>query len=570
MNKQAQVGLFTILGLIAVFAVFFVLADFGTRARGYKVGVHFQAASGLRNAAIVYLSGVPIGAVDEIMLLPDYSTEVVLAIRPGFAIPRKSRFLIQAPITGEPTVLIEPPPNVSSSVATLPREVLPLAEQPRGTNPTTFADLLEQGQGEVRRLDDLLAQFQRAEPSLLAELQSTLRNANALTTNANRSLTKVTGKAETLADSLQQNLTLASRNVVALTGSLNSVVQRDSVSIDVLLAQLTRTSKSFGETVDSLHDVATNPTVKQNLIDTTRDFAATAKAFAALTNDLHNVTGNPQTQNQLRDAVAQLDATSQKVDSLVGQLGGTSKVYGVDASATPAPAQPNDAPSEANPAPPAPSAPAAPGSTATPVPPGAEVPPATPAGRDNSAGARANRDGAANGSANGAGTASNAALANLRRRLNGFTKDLVQLQVRVSELSPARPGSLTTNTSPLLTSDRGPQSDFNLFVLPHARTGLEAGVNDVGSAGTSTANAILINRSGGLAYGGGIEYSRLGLNAAIARGVFGFETRAYDLRHPTVDSYVNLLAFPKLQIFGGERDLTHVDRRTVFGLQFEF
>jgi ABC-type transporter Mla subunit MlaD len=566
MNKQAQVGLFTILGLIAVFAVFFVLADFGTRARGYKVGVHFQAASGLRNAAIVYLSGVPIGAVDEITLLPDYTTEVVLAIRPGFAIPRQSRFLIQAPITGEPTVLIEPPAHVSSSVATLPREVLPLAEQPRGTNPTTFADLLEQGQGEVRRLDDLLAQFQRAEPSLLAELQSTLRNANALTTNANRSLTKVTGKVETLADSLQRNLTLASTNVVALTGSLNSVVQRDSVSIDILLAQLTRTSKSFGETVDSLHDVATNPAVKKNLIDTTRDFAATAKAFAALTNDLHNVTGNPQTQNQLRDAVAQLDATSQKVDSLVGQLGGTSKVYGVDPNATPAPAEPGSAPSAAIPGSPAPGAPPAPGAASTPVPPGAEVPQVRPEGRDDNAGALANR----NGAANGTGTASNAALANLRRRLNGFTKDLVQLQVRVGELSPARPGSLGTNTSPLLTADRGPESDFNLFVLPHARTGFEAGVNDVGSSGTSTANAILINRSGSLSYGGGIEYSRLGVNAAIARGVFGFETRAYDLRHPTLDSYVNILAFPKLQLFGGERDLTHVDRRTVFGLQFEF
>ena len=179
MNKQAQVGLFTILGLVAVFAVFFVLADFGTRTQGYKIGVHFKAASGLRNASIVYLSGVPIGAVDQITLLKDYSTEVVLAVKPGYEIPLNSRFLIQAPITGEPTVLIEPPADVSSTVATLPHEVLPIDQQPHGTNPTSFADLLEQGQGEIRRLDDLLAQFQRAEPVLLsASLQSTLKNAN--------------------------------------------------------------------------------------------------------------------------------------------------------------------------------------------------------------------------------------------------------------------------------------------------------------------------------------------------------------------------------------------------------
>jgi ABC-type transporter Mla subunit MlaD len=556
MSKQAQVGLFSLLGLVAVFAVFFVLADFGTRAQGYKIGVHFRAASGLRNAASVYLSGVPIGAVDNISLLPDYSTEVILAIREGFDIPLNSRFLIQAPITGEPTVLIEPPPNVSRDVATVPHEILPVDQQPRGTNPTSFADLLEQGQGEVRRLDDLLAQFQRAEPTLLAELGSTLRNADALTTNANASLSKITAKAETLADSLQKNLTVASGNVVDLTGSLNSLVQHDSGQINDLLAQLSRTSKSFGETVDSLHDIATNPRVKENLIDTTRDFAATAKALADITGDLRNVTGNPQTQAQLRDTVAQLDATSQKVDSLVGQLGGTSKVYGVDANATPGPA-------------------------ITPIPPGF-VPTSQPVlpqppqslsspSASQSAPAAAAAAGTSNGSAPRAtAPSSGSALANLRARLNGFTKDLVQLQIRAGQLSPARPGSLVKNTSPLLTADRGPETDFNAFILPRAHTGLEAGVNDVGSSGTSTANFMLLTRGAGFTYGGGLEYSRLGLTASVASSRVGFEARAYDLRHPTLDSYLNLFAQPKFQIFGGERDLTHADRRTVFGLQFEF
>jgi ABC-type transporter Mla subunit MlaD len=554
MNKQAQVGLFTILGLVAVFAVFFVLADLGTRTRGYKIGVHFQAASGLHSASIVYLSGVPIGAVDRITLLKDYTTEVIMAINPGFDIPENSRFLIQAPITGEPSVLIEAPANVSSTVATLPHDVLPIEQQPRGTNPSSFADLLEQGQGEIRRLDDLLAQVQKAEPGLLGELKSTLHNANSLTTNANVSLSKVTTKAEELADSLQRNLTVASDNVVVLTTSLNAVVKRDSVSIDGLLAQLSRTSKSFGETVDSLHDVATNPTVKQNLIDTTRDFAATAKAFAELTNDLRKVTSDPQTQAQLRDTVAQLDATSQKVDSLVGQLGGVSKVYGIDPNATaapvPTPIPPGFVPTSQPVLPP-------------PAVPGASPPPAAPSSLGAPAGTSAGNAPAVTTPTN------NVALANLRNRLNGFTKDLVQLQVRVGQLSAARPGSLTTNTSPLLTADRGPESDFNVFILPHARTGLEGGVNDVGS-GTSTANVMLLNRGQGFTYGGGIEYSRLGLTTSVAKGPVGIEARAYDLRHPTLDTYLNLFAFPKFQIFGGERDLTHVDRRTVFGLQFEF
>jgi ABC-type transporter Mla subunit MlaD len=542
MNKQALVGLFTILGLVAVFAVFFVLSDFGTRARGYKIGVHFAAASGLRDAAIVYLSGVPVGAVDSISLLKDYSTEVVLAIDPGYEIPIGSRFIIQAPITGEPTILIEPPAAVAATSQTLPHEVLPIEDQPKGVNPASFADLLEQGQGEIRRVDNLLAQLQAAEPQLLGELKDTLANANTLTANANRSLTSASSQVAVLTTSLQKNLTAASNNVVDLTGTLDSVVRRDSGQVDGLLAQLSATSKSFGETVDSLHGIATDPKVKANLVNTTRDFALTAHTFALLTEDFRKVTSNPQTQAQLRDTVAQIDATSQKVDALVGQLGGTSKVYGVDAGATPAPA-PSELP---------------PGQVPTsqpilPQPGSSAAPPGTSSSTTGTGSAKPGAGG----------------LTALRARLNQFTKDLEELQIRASDLSPLRPGSANRNVSPLLTADRGPQSDVNMFILPHARSGLELGVNDIGSGGTSTANALILSRSTGFTYGGGVEYSRLGVTTSVGNRSFSLETRAYDLRHPTLDEYINLILAPKFQLFGGERDLTHTSRRTTFGLQFE-
>jgi ABC-type transporter Mla subunit MlaD len=535
MSKQALVGLFTILGLGAIFAVFYVMTGFGSKNGGYDVGVRFRSASGLRPGAAVSLAGVPIGTVDGIALQPDYSTDVILAIQRGFEIPNGSRFVIAAPLTGEPTVLIEPPRDLAAGAPTLPHGVLPYDQQPRGVNPTSISDVLEQGQGEVKRVDDILAQLQKVEPSLLAELGASIRNANHLTQHADNSLTHLESKFDTISDSLQRSLGAASTNVVELTGTLNHTASRDSVAIDSLLAQLQHTSKSFGETVDSLHDVATNPKVKQNLIDTTQQFALTAKTFAELTGDLRNVTGNPQTQAQLRDTVAQLDATSQKVDSLVGQFGGTSNVYGVDAGATPAPG-------------------------ATPTPPGflpTSKPAIPPSGSYATPSAAAGPSGATAVGANGA-------------RLNAFTKDLVQLQVRASVLSPLRPGSYDRNTSPLLTADRGPQTDFNLLLLPHAHTGLIAGVNDVGSSSTSTANLQLVSRSNGISYSGGLLYSRLGGTISVATQALGLEARAYDLRHPTLDSYVNLNPKSKFQIFGGERDITHAQRRTVFGIQAEF
>lgn len=538
MSKQAQVGLFTMFGILALIAVFVFVADIATKARGYRIGVHFSDAAGLQNGARVYLSGVPIGAIDRISLLPDYSTEVVMAIKPDFDIPAGSRFLVQAPITGDPLVLIRPPTNTTRNAATLPREVLAIEQQPRGTNPTSISDLLEQGQGEIRRLDTILAQFETSEPRLIAQLESTLKNANALTTNANRSLSIATNQVEQLTDSLQKNLTLASSNVVGLTGSLNSIVKRDSGQVDSLLVGLNSTSKSFGETVDSLRDVATNPQLKGNLLQTTRDFALTAKTFAALTQDLRNVTGNPQTQAQLRDTVARVDATSQKVDSLVGSLGGTSSVYGVDAGATAAPAPP-------------------------------DVPGPAHGGTTSGGTSGGTSDGGTRPPAQAA-TRVTKGLGSLGDRLAAFRKDLVVLQFRASLLSPQGAGSANRNVSPLLALDRGPQSDFNVMVLPHGATGAQFGVNDIGSNGTSSANFMLLNRTKSLTYGGGIEYSRAGVFASVTRKALGLEARAYDLRHPTLDTYFNLFPAPKFQLFAGERDLTHASRRSVLGLQLEF
>jgi ABC-type transporter Mla subunit MlaD len=543
MTKQAQVGLFTIFGLIGAFAIFYVLGDLGTRTRGYKIGVHFESASGIHRAAPVSLSGVPIGAVDDVQLEPDYTTEVILAIKPGYEIPKNSKFLIIAPLTGEPAVIIVPPKKAEAE--TLPHEVLALDKQPQGTNPVSLQDLLEQGQGEIKRFDKILAQLEKRTPMLLANLDSTLKNANELSATANTQLKAFATSATSMVDSLNLTANRAGTDVIQLTNALNETVKRNSHRVDELLADLTHTTKSFNASADSLRDVATNPKVKKDLMDTTHSLALTARTFADLAGDLRQVTGNSQTQAQLRDTVARFDATAQKVDSLLKSLGGKSSVYGVDPGATPPPPGPTPWPPGFVPT----SQPAVPVSKGSPAP----NPMPQPLNTD-----RPHRDD---------DRAPNA-IAGLKNTFEKFTKDLIEIQVRVGQLSPQRPGSAGTNLSPLLRADRGPQSDFNLRILPKGGTSLFLGANDIGS-GTSTANFMLINRRGFFQYGAGVEYSRLGLMGSIANSKVGLEARAYDLRHPTVDAYGNIFVTPKLQLFGGERDLNHSSRRTVFGLQFE-
>ena len=252
----------------------------------------------------MYFSGVTVGTVDSIVLLPDNTVDVVLAVNKDVDIPRDSKFLIQAPLTGDPSLVIVPPippqrpvgftgpTPAPSAVAVLERRLLPVDQQPQGTNTATIADLLEQGQGEIKRLDIMLADIQTREPRLMNQLEGAMQNANQLTLTANRSVQDLSAQASQIANTLQGGLNKASNNVVALTDTLNSTVATNSGKVSTLLTSLNSTAVALNQSVDSLRSLATNKEVKQNLVDTTKNIAETTQTIAYLTNDLRQITGN--------------------------------------------------------------------------------------------------------------------------------------------------------------------------------------------------------------------------------------------------------------------------------------
>jgi phospholipid/cholesterol/gamma-HCH transport system substrate-binding protein len=537
MTKQAQVGAFAILALLLLFGVFYVITDFGTRHTGYRIGVHFQSAAGLHGGALVYFSGVTVGTVDSITLLPDNTVDVILAINRDVDIPRDSRFLIQAPLTGDPNLLIVPPvplPRPSGitgptpappAVATLERRVLPVDQQPQGTNTATVADLLEQGQGEIKRLDTMMADLERREPKLLDTLQQALTNANDLTLTMKSSITTMTAQ-------LQSSLGQASANIVSLTGTLNDSAKLNSGRISEILTQFDATSRALNVSMTQLEELATNKELKGNLLATVANIKDTTQNIADLTRDLQSVTGDPQTQAQVKNTIANLDATMQRANSLLGSLGGTSNVYGVDQGATPYPAPTVTPNALGSPAPFPYATPTPPAAGATPYP------------------------------THGGPTVQEMKLHN---RLNEIAKNLIAIQFRISGLSAQK----VCCPNPLFTADQGPESDLNLILLPRSKTSVLVGANNIGHG--TTANVLLLNSlSPNFRIGGGVLYSQVGLMGQYNARVFGVEARLFNPQWPQLDLYGNLNLTKGLQLFIGERALNQPARRFTYGLQTQF
>lgn len=518
LSRQAQLGVFAIVALFLLFGIFYIITDYGTRHNGYRIGVHFASASGLPTGAQVFFSGVAVGTVDQVQLLPDNTVDVILAIQPDVNIPKDAKFLIQSPLTGTPNFYIVPPvprPLPPGYVATpvpqsamLPKQVLPLAQQPAGISGSTVADLLSSGQGEIKRLDSMLVMLQNREPVLLNNLQTALGNVDAMTTQLRATVADVSGTMEV-------TMRQAGGNIVAMTNTLNSTLGRNQYKIDAMLTNLDNTSAALSQSMDSLRKLAADPRLHTNLIATTEHIRDLTANLVGVTSDLRSVTGNPQTQGELRDTVAHLDATMQKANSLLGTLGGQSHVYGVDTGATPYPM-----PNKSGLPPPA---------SGTPQPQG------TPNG------------------------------ARLRSGLAHVLSNLYSAQLRLSYLNP----QVVPGPNPLLSADRGPQADFNAILLPKGSLSFMVGANDIG--GRTSYNVLGIkNFTPSLHVGGGVLYSNLGVLAAADAGPMGAEARIYNLRRPTFDLYGNLNIAQWAKLFLGERDATHPYRRTVFGLQLQF
>ncbi|MBV8067996.1 MAG: MCE family protein [Candidatus Eremiobacteraeota bacterium] len=507
MTRQAQVGAFAIVALLLLFGVFYVITDFGTRHTGYRIGVHFRSAAGLTPGGLVYFSGVDVGSVDSVELLADNTVDVILAINHDVDIPASSKFLIQAPLTGSPILAILPP-REKPPLALLPRRVLPISDQPQGVNGASIADLLNQGQGELRQLGRVMAMIERRTPKLMDTLQTTLNNANDLTVSTKEALQRISTP-----------LLGASENFEELSATLNSSAAIDSRKVGALLDQFQATATALNGSMVALRNLATDPRLKANVIATTQNIAETTATLAELTKDLRTVTGNPQTQEQLRNTIANLDAVMQKANSLLSELGGRSSVYGVDQGATPAPLT-------------VPSISPYPGSVPAPAP---------------------------------AGTVSPELRARLQGKLAEVAHNLVNLQVRLSGLSP--PHNLGLN--PVLTNSQGPLGDLNLILLPHGSTSVMVGANAIGN--NTTWNAVLEKNQGAFHVGAGVLYSQIGVLGQYAplHGL-GFETRIYDLTYPMIDLYGNFHVTPSAELFFGQRDVNHASRRNTFGFQYQF
>jgi hypothetical protein len=488
------------------------VSDLGIRARGYPIAIHFHDIGALQEGASVVVSGVPVGTISKIRLLPDQTVMAEAAISKGTTIYRESHFVVESTITGQSTLEIHPPRDLPKATVLQPGVPDNPNDAPWGRLPPSIADLVSESEARLKSFDKSIATINVELPRLTSKFNKIADHTDRLITNANNQFTTFAASLNSTVAELDTVVTRSGHNIDSLTGNMNQLVQNNSGRVQQLVDALSDTAKNLNVTMANFASITGDPQIKASLIQTAINFKDASEKLKVAAGDLQMLTSDPNVQTQLRGAISNLSDATAKADDILSNFSSAT-----NNSNPPRPAGPATGPA----------GPAGPPGPAT-------APSATPAG-----------------------TTQQPQPAPSPHRFSGGIHGLhlAEAQVRLN----------WTNTG-----GAGPTSDLNLTVLPRSPTSATFGVNGLGA--TTTYN-VLINRrpSKQFTVSGGVLYSQLGVKAIYHPGPVGIDVRLYNSKNPTLDLYGDVRIAHQLQLFYGERNVFGPSTQTpTFGLEASF
>src|SRR5579863_419980 len=270
MSTQARVGIFALLALAGVFAVYYFITNLALRHGGYDVGIRFHDVGGLQEGSTALESGVTVGEVTSVTLLPDQTVEVLCTLNPGTVVYSDSQFVVAITFTGATTLVIEPP--LDKRVAkVLPDHPLPVDQQPWGTLPPTLTDLISAGQEQLKSFSKTMEVVNRELPTLARKFSTVAGDTDTLILNADESLSMLTGEMQTTVAGLNATIGTSGRNIDALTGDLSGLVGENRGRINELVAHLDSTSDNLNKTMAGIASIAQDPVLHDSLNGTAQN-----------------------------------------------------------------------------------------------------------------------------------------------------------------------------------------------------------------------------------------------------------------------------------------------------------
>jgi phospholipid/cholesterol/gamma-HCH transport system substrate-binding protein len=318
-GQQVRVGIFTVLALLGAFVVVAVISNLGLKTHGYQIAVHFVDVGGLQEGATVLLSGVPVGEVTKIDLLPDQTVDVISTIDKDKVILKGSTFTVATSLTGQATLVIKPPRDYALAEP-MQRGVPPEFEQPWGVLPASIADLIGGAEARMKSLDKTLASVNRDLPLLAQKFDAIASHTDTLITHTDKNLTQLAVQLQSTAQQLNAVVATSGQSLEQLTGNLNGLVTANKPRLQELVDSLSSTARNLNVAMQNFASLTTDPSLRKNLTETVANVKDASERMKQVATDLQGITGDQQVRSQLKGAVSDLSSAIAKANDILGNF----------------------------------------------------------------------------------------------------------------------------------------------------------------------------------------------------------------------------------------------------------
>lgn len=278
--KGARLGLFVFLGAsLLVLAIFLVGGSQSLFSPTFSIKAYFTNVEGLRNGAMVRLSGINVGSVKSIELADDTTGRVIVDMRIEQSVKNFIRRDTKATIETEGLVGNK---LVVLSVGSTAYEVVNNGDFVRSQSPVSMSQIIAEGQGTLSYLkvitkdfSEIVTKINKGEGTVgkIVNDDELYNAATQITRSADKSLNTITGRLDEISDVAIKT----TDDFHKIMGNLNGVIAKidnivDNVNQGKGLAGALVTDK--GAYSDSLKNMLTN------LLSTTEQIKTGAVRFS--------------------------------------------------------------------------------------------------------------------------------------------------------------------------------------------------------------------------------------------------------------------------------------------------
>jgi phospholipid/cholesterol/gamma-HCH transport system substrate-binding protein len=251
----------------------------------YTLTVVFDNVEGLSEGNAVWLSGLKIGSVKKMQLLPNGKVELSLVIDKKYKIHKDSTFSIRVGILEEKVLSIEKPAMLAKPYRYYKdKDIVKNAE-----SPITLQSLVAQADSAMTEVNKILVdarQFTENE-DLRRDILATMSNVAQTTAEAHQFVMMMneTGRAnranidDTLAnvDKISKNLVVTTAKVDDLIAHVDNIVGDETFKQELkeTMSSLKETMSNLKDTSKSIRDMATDEQLKTDVKDTIKSTKAT-------------------------------------------------------------------------------------------------------------------------------------------------------------------------------------------------------------------------------------------------------------------------------------------------------